>query len=60
MARAYSVSEARKVASDPSVQLVWVDEREHQKFREPGWIELQPHRDGAVLYVRRQRDSRAG
>ena len=38
---------------------VWVQERQAKLFNEPGWIELLPHRDGAVLFINRERENRA-
>lgn len=55
-----SVTDARRAAADAQNYLLWVDEREARLFREPGWEELQPHRNGAVLFVHRTRQSASG
>ncbi len=54
-----SVLEARRIIKDTAEYLVWVDERQAKQFREPGWIELKPHRDGGVLFLNRERERRA-
>jgi hypothetical protein len=54
-----SIQEARRIVKQTTEYLVWVDERQAKLFREPGWLELQPHRDGGVLFLNRDRERRA-
>jgi len=54
-----SVKDALEAASEPTCYLVWVREPEAQRFRKHGWIRLEPPREGAVLFVHRQRELRA-
>lgn len=55
-----SIREARRIAQDTTTQyLIWVDERQAKQFREPGWIALQPPRDGGALFLNRERERRA-
>jgi hypothetical protein len=51
-----SAAGARRAASEPDRYLVWVTEVEASRFQEPGWVRLEPPRDGAVLFVHRQRE----
>jgi hypothetical protein len=51
-----SILEARRIVKHTTEYLVWVDERQAKLFREPGWVELQPHRDGGVLFINRERE----
>jgi hypothetical protein len=53
-----SLSDARRAAKDTTTYLLWVDEREAAHFHEPGWEELQPHRQSAVLFINRLRESK--
>jgi hypothetical protein len=50
-----SLAEARLASKNAAIHRLWIDERQCKQFREPGWEELQPHLDGAVLFVRRFR-----
>lgn len=54
-----SVAEARRAAKHHETCLLWIDESEAAQFREPGWEELQPHRQGAALFINRYRGSRS-
>lgn len=54
-----SIEEARRIVKQTADYLVWVDERQAKLFREPGWVELRPHRDGGVLFLNRDRERRA-
>ncbi len=54
-----SALEARGIVKRTTNYLVWVDERQAKLFREPGWVELKPHRDGGVLFLNRERERRA-
>jgi hypothetical protein len=47
---------ARRAALDCEQYLLWVRQRDAQQFNEPGWLKLEPPRDGAVLFVHRQRE----
>jgi hypothetical protein len=51
-----SIAEARRASRDVATYLIWIDERQCKLFREPGWEELQPHLDGAVLFLNRKRE----
>jgi len=53
------IAEARRASRDAATSLIWVDERQCKNFREPDWEELQPHLDGAVLFLNRKRSQRA-
>jgi hypothetical protein len=55
--RIVSVREAQRIVKQTSEYAVWVQERQAKLFKEPGWIELLPHRDGAVLFINRERES---
>jgi len=54
-----SVVEARRIVRHTTEYLVWVDERQATLFKEPGWIELRPPRNGGVLFLNRDRERRA-
>jgi hypothetical protein len=54
--RVLSALGARRVAGEPERYLLWVTEVEASRFREPGWERLEPPRDGAVLFLHRQRE----
>ena len=54
-----SILEARRIVKQTTEYLVWVDEQQAELFREPGWVELQPHRDGGVLFLNRDRERKA-
>jgi hypothetical protein len=49
----FSLTKARRASKDRSIHQLWIDARQCKFFREPGWEELQPHLDGAALFVRR-------
>lgn len=51
-----SAADARRVAEETNRYLVWVREREAPRFQEPGWVRLEPPRQGAVLFVHRRRE----
>jgi hypothetical protein len=53
------IAEARRVAEDTGRYLLWLNESEAALFREPGWLKLEPPRDGRVLFVHPQREIRA-
>ena len=53
-----SIRAARRASKDESIHRLWVDARECSQFRELGWEELQPHLDGAALFVHRPRAKR--
>jgi hypothetical protein len=54
-----SVAEARVAAAKPDQYLIWVRERDASRFQEPGWVKLEPPRNGAVLFVHRGREVQA-
>ena len=54
-----SILEARRIVKHTGEYLVWVDERQAKLFKEPGWVELKPHRDGGVLFLNRDRERKA-
>jgi hypothetical protein len=54
-----SIAEARRAIRDAATFLLWIDERQCKLFDEPGWEELQPHLDGAVLFLNRKRERAA-
>lgn len=56
--RIFSAVEARTVAHEESRYALWVREVEAGGFSEPGWIQLEPPRDGAVLFLNREREYR--
>jgi hypothetical protein len=53
-----SIVEARRAAKDSGRYLLRLDEGEAALFREPGWVMLEPARDGTVLFVHPQRKIR--
>ena len=50
-----SILNARSAAKDTRKRLLWIGERPAKLFHEPGWVEQQPHRHGAVLFLNRER-----
>lgn len=54
-----SVADARVESRKPDQYLIWVREREASRFQEPGWVKLEPPRNGAVLFVHRGREMQA-
>ena len=56
--RILSIAEARRAAKDSGQYLLWLDETEARQFREPGWVKLEPPRDGGVLFVHPRREIR--
>ncbi len=48
-----SILSALRAAKDTGRHVLWLGERPAKLFHEPGWVELQPHRDGAVLFLNR-------
>jgi hypothetical protein len=57
--RILSAIEARKVAHEESRYALWVRELDAVGFSEPGWVKLEPPRNGAVLFLNREREYRA-
>jgi hypothetical protein len=53
------IEAARRAAKDSGRYLLWLDETEAKLFREPGWLKLEPARDGRVSFVHPQREIRA-
>lgn len=53
------IEAARRAAKDSGRYLLWLDEKEARLFREPGWLKLEPARDGRVSFVHPQREIRA-
>jgi hypothetical protein len=53
------IETARRAAKDSGLYLLWLDEKEARLFREPGWVKLEPARDGRVSFVHPQREIRA-
>ena len=51
-----SLDEARRAANDVGRYLLWLDKRQARQFKEPGWIQLGPTPDGAVLFLHRARE----
>jgi len=48
---------ARDVAaSKPTCYMLCVDQREAELFDAPGWVRLDPPRDGGALFVHRERE----
>jgi hypothetical protein len=35
--------------------LIWIAEAHARQFREPGWVRLEPPREGGVMFVQRER-----
>jgi hypothetical protein len=54
-----SIVDARLTARQPNENLIWVSARAATLFNEPGWVKLEPPRDGAVLFIHPQRRIRA-
>jgi hypothetical protein len=48
-----SLLRALRAAKDTGTHFLWIAEGPAKLFHEPGWVELQPHRDGAVLFLNR-------
>jgi hypothetical protein len=57
--RVVSIVEAQRIVKHTTEYLVCVDQRQAKLFREPGWVELQPPRDGGVLFLNRERERRS-
>ncbi len=53
-----SIEAARRASQQPSKYLLWVRQADAKQFAEPGWVKLEPPRDGAVLFLHRQRELR--
>jgi hypothetical protein len=53
-----SIAEARHAAKDSGQYLLWLDETQAKLFQEPGWVKLEPPRDGGVLFVHPRREIR--
>jgi hypothetical protein len=53
------IEAARRASKDSGRYLLWLDEAEARLFREPGWLKLEPARDGRVSFVHPQREIRA-
>lgn len=53
-----SLDDARRAARRPEQYLLWVKAAYARQFREPGWVKLEPPRNGAVLFVHRGREAR--
>ena len=51
--------EAQTAAREPGQYYLWVRESESKQFAEPGWIKLEPPRNGGVLFVHRGREAQA-
>jgi len=51
-----SLAQARLNARDQTTYLLWLTERAARDFNVDGWQELKPHRNGAVLFVHRERE----
>jgi hypothetical protein len=54
-----SVAEAKQAARQADQYILWVKEQQARLFREPGWVKLEPPRDGAVLFIHPEREVRA-
>ena len=52
----FSAVAARRAARKPSRYLLWVTEVDASRFQEPGWVRLEPPRNGAVLFLHRERE----
>jgi hypothetical protein len=48
-----SILSAQRAAKECGRQILWIAEGPAKAFHEPGWVELQPHRDGSVLFLNR-------
>lgn len=55
----FSLVEAKQVACDPTAYLMWVKESDAARFAASGWIRLEPPREGAVLFLHRERQQAA-
>jgi hypothetical protein len=53
-----TLDDARRAARRPEHYLLWVKAACARQFREPGWVKLEPPRNGAVLFVHRAREAR--
>ena len=51
-----SVADMRAAAREPTRYLLWVSEKQARLFGEPGWVNIEPPRDGAVLFVHCERE----
>jgi hypothetical protein len=49
---AVSLVEALRLAKE-GAHVLWLEEAQAPQFQEPGWEELQPHRNGAVMFINR-------
>lgn len=54
-----SLGEARRAVQSPGVHLLWVAEGQAKDFSEPGWIRLEPPREGGVMFLHRERQQAA-
>jgi hypothetical protein len=54
-----SVAHARLTARRPDENQMWMSARVASQFHEPGWVQLEPPRDGAVLFIHPARRTRA-
>ena len=54
-----TTSEAQTAAREPGLCYLWVRERDSKQFAEPGWVKLEPPRNGGVLFVHRDREALA-
>jgi hypothetical protein len=48
-----SILSAQRAAKDTGRQILWIAEGPAKLFHAPGWVELQPHREGSVLFLNR-------
>jgi hypothetical protein len=58
-----SIAEARVASRQPGQDSIWMTARAAALFHEPGWVKLEPPRNGAVLFIhplRRLRAARKG
>ena len=53
-----SIAEARRAAKDSGQYLLLLDESQACFFEEPGWIKLEPPRQGRVLFMHPNRKIR--
>jgi hypothetical protein len=51
-----TVIDARAAAREPNRYLLRIAESQARLFCEPGWLKLEPPRDGAVLFIHPQRE----
>lgn len=54
-----TTAEAQTAAREPGQYYLWVRESESKRFAEPGWVKLEPPRNGGVLFVHRDREAQA-